>query len=197
MKALHIASPSLKDCLLHIHPLEFGWSVIALFEITGPAEACLAIMASRTAWLFLNWQHYSCTICTCVYSRLAPAVIKLENYQLLVAQKVFAALQKEEETASFESIPQLADLGRPFQSTKAERLTEEETEYNVVLVKHVFESHVLLQFTCTNTVAEQVLEKVSVSLDLEDAVRLPQLSALLSDARRLFGLPCVELGLFC
>ncbi len=63
-------------------------------------------------------------------------------------------------------------MGQPFQSTKAERLTEEETEYSVTLIKHVFESHILLQFTCTNTVAEQVLEKVSVSLELEEAVSI-------------------------
>ena len=81
------------------------------------------------------------------------------------------SVQKEEEAATFDSIPQLAHLGQPFQSTKPERLTEEETEYSVTLVKHVFEPNILLQFTCTNTVAEQVLEKVSVSLELEDAVR--------------------------
>lgn len=92
-------------------------------------------------------------------------------------------LQKEEEAAAFDSIPQLAHLGQPFQSTKAERLTEEETEYSVTLIKHVFESNILLQFTCTNTVAEQVLEKVSVSLELEDAVRaqLPQIKDELID----------------
>ena len=81
-------------------------------------------------------------------------------------------LQREEEAATFDSTPQLAHLGQPFQSTKSERLTEEETEYSVTLVKHVFESNILLQFTCTNTVAEQVLEKVSVSLELEDAVSM-------------------------
>jgi coatomer protein complex subunit gamma len=81
-------------------------------------------------------------------------------------------LQKED-TPTFGSIPQLAHLGAPFQSTAAARLTEEETEYSVSLVKHLFESHLLLQFNCTNTVAEQVLEDVSVSLDLSDAVSTP------------------------
>ena len=45
----------------------------------------------------------------------------------------------------------------------------------MTLVKHVFKSHILLQFDCTNTVAEQVLENVSVSLDLTDAVSLDSL----------------------
>ena len=90
-------------------------------------------------------------------------------------QQYLNMLQKEEEAATFDSIPQLAHLGQPFQSTKPERLTEEETEYSVTLVKHVFESNILLQFTCTNTVAEQVLEKVSVSLELEDTVSTLQI----------------------
>lgn len=36
------------------------------------------------------------------------------------------------------------------------QLTEEETEYKVVCVRHVLDSHVVLQFNCTNTVREQV-----------------------------------------
>jgi coatomer protein complex subunit gamma len=37
-------------------------------------------------------------------------------------------------------------------------------------VKHVFAEHLVLQFDCTNTIAEQRLENVSVMLDLADAV---------------------------
>lgn len=36
------------------------------------------------------------------------------------------------------------------------QLTEEETEYKVVCVRHVLDSHLVLQFNCTNTVKEQV-----------------------------------------
>lgn len=50
------------------------------------------------------------------------------------------------------------------------QLTEEETEYNIVVIKHVFPNHTVLQFQCTNTVQEQVLEDVSVSVDLSEAV---------------------------
>ena len=67
-------------------------------------------------------------------------------------------------------VPQLAALGAPFLSSEAQMLTEEETEYSVSLVKHVFQAHLVLQFNCTNTVAEQVLEDVSVALDLGEAV---------------------------
>ena len=51
------------------------------------------------------------------------------------------------------------------------QLTEEETEYSVVAVKHVFDAAIALQFTCSNTVAEQILENVTVAVDLADAVR--------------------------
>ncbi len=50
------------------------------------------------------------------------------------------------------------------------QLTEEETEYKIVCVKHVLEAHVVFQFLCTNTVKEQVLEDVSVTMDLSEAV---------------------------
>ena len=67
-------------------------------------------------------------------------------------------------------MPQFAEYGQLFKSSEAVQLTEEETEYNIVVVKHVFPNHTVLQFQCTNTVQEQVLEDVSVSVDLSDAV---------------------------
>ena len=69
------------------------------------------------------------------------------------------------------SVPQLAGLGQLFRSSEVALLTEEETEYTVTLVKHVFPSAVVLQFNCTNTVAEQMLEDVTVTVDLSEAVR--------------------------
>ncbi len=40
---------------------------------------------------------------------------------------------------------QLANLGDVFKSTEPLRLTEEDTEYSIFCVKHVFESHLVLQ----------------------------------------------------
>ncbi len=54
------------------------------------------------------------------------------------------------------------------------RLTEEDTEYAVFCVKHVYEGHLVFQFNCTNTIAEQVLEDVSVAMDLAEAVSAGQ-----------------------
>ena len=51
---------------------------------------------------------------------------------------------------------QLAMLGKVFKSVPPVRLTEEDTEYNVFCIKHVFEEHIVFQFDCTNTISEQV-----------------------------------------
>lgn len=72
--------------------------------------------------------------------------------------------------ALLSTVPQLAALGTLFKSSEPVQLTEEETEYNINVVKHVFESHLVLQFNCTNTVVEQLLQEVTVEVDLADAV---------------------------
>ena len=41
-----------------------------------------------------------------------------------------------------------------------------ETEIFVRCTKHVFSQHLVLQFDCTNTLQDQLLENVSVSIDL-------------------------------
>lgn len=67
-------------------------------------------------------------------------------------------------------LPQLATFGALFKSCDPVQLTEEGTEYNVTLIKHIFASHIVFQFSCTNTVAEQVLEDVKVLMDLAETV---------------------------
>jgi len=47
-----------------------------------------------------------------------------------------------------------------FQSSLPVELTEAETEYAVNVVKHIFDSHVVFQYNCTNTIPEQLLERV-------------------------------------
>lgn len=46
------------------------------------------------------------------------------------------------------------------QSSAPVELTEAETEYAVNVVKHIFDSHVVFQYNCTNTIPEQLLENV-------------------------------------
>jgi len=81
------------------------------------------------------------------------------------------------------SIPQFANLGPLFKSSKPVELTESETEYVVNVVKHIFNDHIVLQFNCTNTIAEQLLENVSVRVDASDV----------KDAKVEFTLPIASL----
>jgi coatomer subunit gamma len=67
-------------------------------------------------------------------------------------------------------VPELAPLGRLFKSCEALRMTEADTEYDIRAIKHIFPAHLVLQFSCSNTIAEQVLETVSVISNLADAV---------------------------
>ena len=48
-----------------------------------------------------------------------------------------------------------------LQSSEPVELTEAETEYAVNVVKHIYDSYVVLQYNCTNTIEEQLLEDVS------------------------------------
>ena len=52
------------------------------------------------------------------------------------------------------------------------QLTEEGTEYSVTAIKHILDAHIVFQFDCSNTVAEQILENVSVAMDLSEAVSI-------------------------
>ncbi|XP_022970486.1 coatomer subunit gamma-2-like isoform X1 [Cucurbita maxima] len=67
------------------------------------------------------------------------------------------------------SIPQFAAFGKLFKSSAPVELSEAETEYAVNVVKHIFDSHVVFQYNCTNTIPEQVLENVIVVVDASEA----------------------------
>ena len=72
------------------------------------------------------------------------------------------------------AVPQLQqlNLGPLFRSSQPVELTESETEYTVGVIKHVFPGHIVLQFDCTNTLADQLLEKVRVDLELGEGWEL-------------------------
>ncbi|GKY91715.1 hypothetical protein MPSEU_000143300 [Mayamaea pseudoterrestris] len=67
------------------------------------------------------------------------------------------------------AIPELASLGRAFRSSLPVYLTETETEYVVTCTKHIFQSHVVLQFSVQNTIDNQRLDNVSVLVDDSDS----------------------------
>ena len=66
------------------------------------------------------------------------------------------------------AIPQMAGLGPLFKSSQSAELTEAETEYGVSCIKHVFKDHLVLQFDCVNTLNDQLLENVIISMDMPE-----------------------------
>jgi coatomer subunit gamma len=71
--------------------------------------------------------------------------------------------------AAVYAIPELAALGRTFRSSKPVPLTENETEYVVQCVKHIFPKNIVLEFTVQNTIEDQRLDNVTVVIDDSDA----------------------------
>uniref|UniRef100_A0AAY5KEQ2 Coatomer subunit gamma n=1 Tax=Esox lucius TaxID=8010 RepID=A0AAY5KEQ2_ESOLU len=66
-------------------------------------------------------------------------------------------------------IPEFQGLGPLFKSSEAVQLTEAETEYVVRCVKHTFARHMVFQFDCTNTLNDQLLQKVMVQMEPSEA----------------------------
>jgi len=85
-----------------------------------------------------------------------------------------AAAKKEEEGPSqiakeMAKLQELfARLGALRSSTPPVEVTEAETAYQVTLVKHLFERHVVFQYNVTNTIKEQHLKNVGVKIGSDD-----------------------------
>jgi len=73
--------------------------------------------------------------------------------------------EKVDPAAAVYAIPELSSLGRVFRSSAPVPLTESETEYVVTCIKHIFESHIVLQFKVQNTIDDQRLENVTIMLE--------------------------------
>jgi len=102
-----------------------------------------------------------------------------------------AAATTAEAEALIKSIPDFAGYGRLFKTCAPVRMTEEDTEYIIHCVKHIFDEHIVFQFDCTNTIAEQVLENVTVLMDpsegdLEADICLPLGSMPLNEKGQCF-----------
>ncbi|XP_062348371.1 coatomer subunit gamma-2 isoform X3 [Cinclus cinclus] len=67
------------------------------------------------------------------------------------------------------AIPEFKGLGPLFKSSEPVQLTEAETEYFVCCIKHIFTNHIVFQFDCTNTLNDQLLERVTVQMEPSDA----------------------------
>ncbi|KAF3544741.1 hypothetical protein DY000_02009970 [Brassica cretica] len=75
------------------------------------------------------------------------------------------------------SIPEFAAFGKLFKSSSPVELTEAETEYAVNVVKHIFDNHVVFQYNCTNTIPEQLLERVNVIVDASEAEEFSEVAS--------------------
>jgi len=100
------------------------------------------------------------------------------------AQKAPVAASESVYQETLGQIPQFNKLGTLFKSSKPVELTEAETEYVVNCVKHIFQSHIVFQFNCTNTLNDHLLEHVSVKVEsssdeftLESEISIPSLPA--------------------
>lgn len=70
--------------------------------------------------------------------------------------------------AELYKIPEFAELGSILKSSRPIKLTEDEVEYTVQMVKHTFEEFVVLQFRVSNTIDDSMLKNVSVGIEIED-----------------------------
>ncbi|KAJ0247270.1 Coatomer subunit gamma [Hirschfeldia incana] len=75
------------------------------------------------------------------------------------------------------SIPEFSAFGKLFKSSSPVELTEAETEYAVNVVKHIFDNHVVFQYNCTNTIPEQLLERVNVIVDASEAEEFSEVTS--------------------
>lgn len=72
-------------------------------------------------------------------------------------------------TEQLAAIPEFQGLGPLFKSSEPVQLTEAETEYVVRCIKHTFARHMVFQFDCTNTLNDQLLQKVVVQMEPSEA----------------------------
>ena len=99
----------------------------------------------------------------------ALAETSLSEEPMLAAKPATPEVKNEEAYArQFATIPELAHLGPLLKSSKPVSLTEQETEYVTSVVKHTFNDHVVLQYIIKNTLNDQLLERVSVTLDFDN-----------------------------
>ena len=106
---------------------------------------------------------------------------------ILKGLRVFIGLTKKQEKPSegksrqtmfeekLEKIPQIKSLGLGplFKSSLPIELTELETEYFVQCIKHVYPSHIVLQFDCNNTLNDQILENISMEVETPEGLYRP------------------------
>ncbi|XP_059169133.1 coatomer subunit gamma-2-like [Physella acuta] len=80
-------------------------------------------------------------------------------------QDKVAASRQDVYQEQLAQVPELANLGALFKSSNPVEVTESETEYYIQCIKHTFSNYIVFQFDCTNTLNDQLLEKVFVEME--------------------------------
>ncbi|KAK7102060.1 coatomer subunit gamma-2-like [Littorina saxatilis] len=79
-----------------------------------------------------------------------------------------AATRQDLYAEQLAAVPELANVGALFKSSQPLEITESETEYYVQCIKHTFSNYMVFQFDCTNTLNDQVLDRVTVDMEAAD-----------------------------
>lgn len=86
--------------------------------------------------------------------------------------KPVQATREENYIKELSSVPELQQLGPLFKSSDIVELTESETEFVVRCIKHSYNKHLVLQFNCTNTLSDLLLENVRVQVDPSEGYKI-------------------------
>lgn len=121
-----------------------------------------------------------------------PAVLPTQRSTVAKKKPVTGGAMEEavvDPAGALYKIQEFAALGRAFRSSTETALTENEMEYVVTCTKHMFESHVVLQFSVLNTIDDQRLKNVTVEVELdnEDAYAIDK---TIPAAMGRYGEPC-------
>lgn len=81
-------------------------------------------------------------------------------------------------TAPISQMPEFASFGSVFATSPHSALTEAESEYFVSARKHIFSSHLVVEFECRNTVHELSLENVQVQIEVQSEATFEPLFVL-------------------
>jgi coatomer subunit gamma len=93
----------------------------------------------------------------------APSIGPTKTQANGSADSVSAALAAvQNHSQELQKVPELKAYGPVLRSSASIELTESETEYVVSVIKHVFKDYIVLQYDVKNTLADVVLEEVSI-----------------------------------
>lgn len=77
-------------------------------------------------------------------------------------------LLKQQYAAELCALPEIGEYGELLHSSTVVDLTEQETEFVVKAIKHVFHKHIVVEYQIDNTLDEIILENVNIIVDIDN-----------------------------